>query len=347
MFDIDPDPARAEALPPAVYTDPALLAREQERVFAATWQLVGRAEQLADVGSYVTAELGGEPVLIVRDADRLRGWFNVCPHRAGPLARGCGKRKTIQCGYHGWTFGLDGRLLHAPESEGCDLSSIALAPIEVAVWGPLVFAAIAPAMPFDAYLGGVPAPSASLRWVMRRDFPVDANWKVYVDNYLEGYHIPVVHPELHKELDYDRYRTVTDRWWSRQFAPLRPLPPDPTKRAYRPEREDEEAEYYWAFPNLMLNIYQGMLQTNVVVPLSADRTNVVFEWYAAEPPADAATDEKWQRLVEMSVLLQDQDAAICATVQRNLRSRGARRGRYAPKRENGVHHFHRLLAELL
>jgi len=350
MFEIDPDPTRAEALPPAVYTDPGVLARERDAVFAATWQLVARAEQLAAVGDYVTGEVAGEPILIVRAEQGLRGWLNVCPHRAGPLARGCGRRKTIQCGYHGWTYGLDGRLLHAPESDGCDLSAIALAPVEVAAWGPLVFAAIAPATPFDAYLAGVPAPPASLRWVMRRDFPVAANWKVYVDNYLEGYHIPIVHPELFKELDYERYRTVTDRWWSRQFAPLRPLPPrgdDASKRAYRPERDDEEAEYYWAFPNLMLNIYQGMLQTNVVVPLSADRTVVVFDWFAADLPADATTDEKWTRLVAMSELLQDQDAAICATVQRNLGSRGARRGRYAPRRENGVHHFHRLLAERL
>jgi choline monooxygenase len=345
-FDIDPDVARAGALPPELYTDPAVLRREGERVFARTWQLVARAEALAEIGAYAAVQLGGEPVVIVRGDDGLRGYFNVCPHRAGPLARGCGKRRTIQCGYHGWTFGLDGALLHAPEIDPADVADVRLAPIAVAAWGPLVFAAIEPLVPLAEQLAGIAAPS-EVRFVMRRDYELDCNWKVYVDNYLEGYHIPVVHPELHKELDYDRYRTVTDRWWSRQFAPLRPLPADSRARRYRPAHEGEEAEYYWAFPNLMLNIYQGQLQTNVVVPLGVERTRVEFEWFAAAPPADPHTDPTWQNLVGMSDLLQVQDTAICETVQRNLRSRGARRGRYAARRENGVHHFHALLAELL
>jgi choline monooxygenase len=344
IFEIDADLARAEALPPAAYTDPSLLALERERIFARTWRLAARADQLAEVGAYVATELAGEPVLLVRTDAGVRGWFNVCPHRGGPLARGCGKRKTIQCGYHGWTYGLDGKLLHAPEMAGADTTGIALAPVEVATWGPLVFAAIDPAMSFAEYLAGIPAPPAGLAFVMRREFPVAANWKVYVDNYLEGYHIPVVHPELHKELDYDQYRTVTDRWWSRQYAPLRPLPAGGgDQRAYRPERDDEQAEYYWVFPDLMLNIYQGQLQTNVVVPLGVDRTVVVFDWYAAEP----MEPDKWERLVGFSELVQEQDAAICAAVHKNYGSRGARRGRYSPRRENGVHHFHRLVAELL
>ena len=343
-FEIDPDLARAEALPPAAYTDPALLARERERIFARTWRLAARADQLAEVGAYVACELAGEPVLLVRTDAGVRGWFNVCPHRGGPLARGCGVRKTIQCGYHGWTYGLDGRLLHAPEMTGGDVSGIALAPVEVATWGPLVFAAIDPVMSFDEYLAGVPAPAADLAFVMRKEYPVAANWKIYVDNYLEGYHIPVVHPELHKELDYDRYRTITAGWWSRQEAPLRPVPAGGgAGRAYVPAPGNDDAAYYWAFPDLMLNLYQGQLQTNVVVPLAVDRTVVVFDWYAAAP----MPPETWDRLVGFSEHVQAQDAAICETVHRNMGSRGARRGRYSPRRENGVHHFHRLVAALL
>src|SRR5688500_15224888 len=140
---IDPDIARAESLPPPYYTDPEVLVRERRSVFARTWQLVARADQVAENGAYVTAELGGESVLIVRSPDGLRGYHNVCPHRAGPLAQGSGRRQTIQCGYHGWTFRLDGSLLRAPEMDGCDLAGMALAPIAVQAWGPLVFAAVA------------------------------------------------------------------------------------------------------------------------------------------------------------------------------------------------------------
>ncbi len=284
--------------------------------------------------------------MIVRSADGLRGYHNVCPHRAGPLARGCGKRKTIQCGYHGWTFTLDGKLLHAPESEGAELDDVRLAPIEVGTWGPLVFAAFAPTMTLAELMAGITVPPP-MTWVMRRDYELDCNWKVYVDNYLEGYHIPIVHPELYDELDYPRYRTVLARWSSRQHTPLKALPADPSTRNYRPTSDDDEAEYYWVFPGLMLNIYQGQFQSNCVTPLGVGRTRVTFDWFATQPPRDPATDETWKRLVEFSDLLQVQDTAICEAVQRNLATRGAVRGRYIPKRENGVHHFHRLVAELI
>lgn len=351
-FEIDADLARARSLPPEWYTASEALERERRDVFARSWQLATRAELVAEVGGYVATEVAGEPVLVARAAEGpggLRAWSNVCPHRAGPLARGSGKRRTIQCGYHGWTFDLEGRLVRAPEAEELDLADVTLRPLAVEAWGPLVFVALDPVASLSETFADVTEPAANLRWVMARDYPVDAGWKVYVDNYLEGYHIPVVHPELHRELDYAAYRTVVSRWTSRQYAPMRPVAPreGASERVYAPEFEGEEAEYYWAFPNLMLNLYKGMLQTNVVLPLAPERCVVRFEWYAADPPRDPATDPKWTRLVEMSDLLQAQDADICAAVQRNLASRGARRGFYVPVREAGVHHFHRLLAEVL
>ncbi|MCB9575315.1 MAG: hypothetical protein H6709_24835, partial [Kofleriaceae bacterium] len=254
--------------------------------------------------------------------------------------------------YHGWTFDLDGRLRRAPgaDADAATLADVALAPVEVAAWGPLVFAAIAPRLTLDDQLAGITPPAASLRWVMRRDYELACNWKVYVDNYLEGYHIPIVHPELHEELDPDGYRTEVARWSSRQHAPLRATDGDGSDgRRYRPDDQPDgaDAEYHWVFPNLMLNAYQGQLQTNVVVPLAPDRTRVTFEWFAEVAPAEPLVDERWRRLVDFSDLLQVQDTTICEQVHRNLGSRGARRGRYVPRHEAGVHHFHRLLAELL
>ena len=210
-----------------------------------------------------------------------------------------------------------------------------------------------PAPPLDDMLETIPGRVAhfgceSMRYVMRKEYELACNWKVYVDNYLEGYHIPVVHPSLHKEIDYDSYRVEPNRYSSIQHAPLRPVQGQAADRKYDPAAaEVPEAVYGWLFPNVMLNVYMGQMQTNVVVPLAHDRTSVVFEWFASKPPADPSTDPAWSRLVEFSDEIQAEDVNICETVQRNLRSRVYDRGRYSAKRENGVHHFHSLLHEFL
>jgi len=181
---------------------------------------------------------------------------------------------------------------------------------------------------------------------MRKEYELACNWKVYVDNYLEGYHVPVVHPGLHKELDYDAYRVETFRYYSRQYAPLRPRRPG-DERQYTAASPHDEPQYYWLFPNVMLNVYLGQMQTNVVLPLDHQRTRVVFEWFAREPPRDPGADPAWSRMVAFSDEIQAEDIEICEIVQRNLRSRVYDRGRYSPARENGVHHFHALLHEFL
>jgi choline monooxygenase len=356
VFPFDPDIRRAETIPARLYTDPVYLALEEERVFARTWQLVGRAEQVAETGQFFTAAIGREAIVVLRDGDVLRGFHNVCLHRAGPVAHGCGRRQTLQCRYHGWTYRLDGGLLRAPEmeeAEGFRAADFRLQPVQVAHWGPLVFACLDPkAPPLAHFLDGIPERAErfraeTMRYVMRKRWEVACNWKVYVDNYLEGYHLPVVHPGLHRELDYDQYRVEPHRYWSLQHAPLRAASAHAPDRKYVATEADADAQYYWLFPNVMLNVYQGQMQTNVVLPLGHDRCAVTFEWFANDPPADAATDPTWTRLVAFSDEIQDEDIEICETVQRNLRSRVYDRGRYSPTRENGVHHFHGLLHEFL
>ena len=183
---------------------------------------------------------------------------------------------------------------------------------------------------------------------MRKEWEIACNWKIYVDNYLEGYHVPVVHPGLHKELDYDNYVVEPRRYFSIQHAPLRPVESTTAARRYDPsETSVPEAVYAWLFPNMMLNVYLGQMQTNVVLPLGHDRCKVVFEWYAENPPQDASRDESRTKLLAFSDEIQDEDVEICEIVQRNLRSRVYDRGRYSAKRENGVHHFHSLLHEFL
>ena len=357
VFPFDPNIERAATIPARLYNDPVYLELERERIFAHTWQLVGRLDQVKEHGEFFTAAVGNDAIVVLRDGDALRGFYNVCLHRAGPVAQGCGKRNTLQCRYHGWTYGLDGALLRAPEMQGVerfDPAEMHLVSIRIATWGPLVFANLdGKAPPLLEVLEDVPRRVApfrceSMTYVMRKEWDIACNWKVYVDNYLEGYHLPMVHPGLHKELDYDNYKVEPHRYFSIQHAPLRAVHGGNPNRKYDPAKTDVgEAVYVWLFPNMMLNVYMGQMQTNVVIPVGHDRCKVVFEWYSATPPADPAGDAAWATLLAFSDEIQDEDIEICEIVQRNLRSRIYDRGRYSAARENGVHHFHSLLHEFL
>ena len=345
---VDVNIARAWTLPAGVYTDPIVLPREQEKIFARTWQPVGRTEQVQNPGDYFTASVAGEPLLVVRgNGGELRAFYNVCRHRAGPPAEGCGTRKVFRCGYHGWTYGLDGGLISAPEFEGVEdfrPETFGLLPVRAEEWLGLVFVNLdenAPALA-DA-LDDLPRQAARtglerMKLVERREYVVLCNWKVYVDNFLEGYHLPSVHPSLNRELDYNSYSTETHASYSRQWSPIRPAQ-GAGERRYERAGGDTVADYFWIFPNWMLNCYPDNVSLNIVLPLGHDRTIVVFEWYF--PPETLATDAP-QKTIRFSDEIQLEDGAICEKVQRNLHSRSYTRGRFSVKQERCVHHFHRL-----
>ena len=335
------------------YTDPAVLEQEKRRIFYRTWQMAGRTDRLAEPGSYFTADVLGEPIIVVRDLEgRLRAFSNVCRHRAGPVAEGAGCRKNFQCGYHGWTYTLDGRLIGTPDVDGMeffDRSEFGLVPLRLETWGPFGFVNFeASAPPLTAFLEEASGPEfaesvAGMKLVERRDYTVACNWKVYVDNYLEGYHIPIAHPGLMREIDYANYHTTTRRYSSRQHTPMRGETAAGGERLYS---SGEEAHYLWVFPNLMLNLYPGNLQINLILPITHEKTLTVFEWYAGEADSPAAC-ERLQRSIEFSHQVQQEDIGLCEAVQRGLRSITYERGRYSVRRENGVHHFHSLLHEFL
>ncbi|HEX7312712.1 MAG TPA: SRPBCC family protein [Pyrinomonadaceae bacterium] len=351
-YEFDERIERAWTLPASWYTDARVLEEERRGVFGRTWQLAGRAEQVSEPGRFFTAEVGGEPVVVVRDADgRLRAFSNVCRHRAGPVAAGEGRCGSFRCGYHGWTYGLDGRLLAAREFEGVEgwsREETALPEFATDEWGALVFVNLdARAAPLAETLADLPALAAGRDWgsmqlAARKEWTVECNWKTYVDNYLEGYHIPVVHPALHRELDYARYRTETRRFYSIQHAPLRPT----ASRIPVAEDGGPGALYFWVFPNLMLNVYADNYSTNLILPLGPERTLTVFEWYFQDSDAPE-TRERVARTIELSDEVQVEDMRVCEAVQAGLRSRTYARGRYSVRRENGVHHFHGLLAEFM
>lgn len=352
---IDNDIARAWTLPGELYFDPSVAAQEKERIFSRTWQVVGHHDQVAKAGDYFTTQLVGEPLLIVRGAEgELRAFYNVCRHRAGPPAEGCGSRKLFRCVYHGWTYNLDGSLNHATEADGIEgfrAEDFALAPVRCEEWFHLVFVNLdADARPLRQCLGDLPRqaerfPFESMKLFERRTYDMKCNWKTYVDNYLEGYHLPTVHPGLNRELDFNAYVVEPHASHVRQWSPIRGAQPgDATPRRYQEAREDLTTDYFWAFPNWMLNCYPDNVSLNVVLPLEPERSLAIFEWYL--PGEDLGSDAA-RASVQFSDEIQKEDVAICEAVQKNLHSRSYRRGRYSVKQEKGVHAFHRMYAEAM
>jgi choline monooxygenase len=354
-YSIDVDVAKAVSLPASLYFDPSVFSLENKKIFARTWQVVGHHRQVAAAGDYFTFELLGEPLLLVRGQDgTLRGFYNVCRHRAGPPAEGCGSRKLFRCGYHGWTYDLDGRLLNAPEFEGvADFrpEQFALAPVRVEEWFNLVFVNLDPqAPPLHQALGSLKEQAekfdfTAMRFFERRTYDMKCNWKTYIDNYLEGYHLPSLHPGLNRELDYSSYFAEPHPRYVRQWSPIRGAQPgDATPRRYQEGRADLTTDYFWSFPNWMLNCYPDNISLNIILPLEPERTLAIFEFYVLE---EGVNSQPARDAVAFSHQVQLEDMAICETVQKNLHSRSYERGRYSVKQEKGVHAFHRMYAGVM
>ena len=330
---------RARALDVAFYREPRWAAADAA-ILRGGWQLAGHTGDLTAGGDHIVAEVAGASVLVVRQPDgSLRGFHNVCRHRAGPLALCNGRGATrLRCRYHGWTYGLDGQLRAAPEmseAAGFDIAGIALAPVQVREFQGLVFACLSDAAPpFEALTAGIaeriaPINMGEMRFDRRVVYEVAADWKVYIDNYLEGYHVPHVHPALLPMLDYGEYHTELGEWWSLQHSPVQP-----GNAAYG----DGPMFYYFIWPCTMLNILPGRLQTNRVIADGPGRCRVEFDYYYSPGNAHRAAAD--QALTDN---VQAEDAAICAAVQRNLLSGGYSAGRLSPRREAGVWHFHNRL----
>jgi phenylpropionate dioxygenase-like ring-hydroxylating dioxygenase large terminal subunit len=337
--------ARSETIPSAWYTDPRFHALDAEAVISATWQPIGHVSQVSDAGRHVVGEVAGNPIVVVRDAEGvLRAFYNVCRHRGGPLATKDGCSKVLQCQYHGWTYRLDGSLRGVPKFnyvELFDKRDYGLIPVSVDVWQGLVFVNLdSDPPPLSRALTGVaeriaPLDLTRLRFARRVDYDVACNWKVYVDNYLEGYHIPFVHPELCKLYEFQKYKTETHDRFSVQAAPL-----SEEENPY--SDEGGEALYLFVFPNFMLNILPGRLQTNLVVPMAHDRCRVIF-WYYYDDVDSPEAAARIEADIEYSDRIQQEDIEICGHVQRGLGSRAYDRGRFSVEQEGGVYHFQQLL----
>jgi choline monooxygenase len=357
-FGIDPDITRAQTLPGWAYTDAAVYELARDRVFRRAWHFIADAQAVKVPGAcHPVTLLEGcldEPVLLARDrGDALHCLSNVCTHRGTILCEHAGVEKALVCRYHGRRFDLDGTMRHMPEFEkavGFPSEADNLPRVPFGSWDEaFIFASLAPAMPLEDLLAPM---AARMGWLPLREFRLDAgrsreylvraNWALYVDNYLEGFHIPFVHASLNETIDYGQYGTELFRYSNLQLGIAKPGEPAFELPASSPDHGRSVAAYYWwLFPNLMFNFYPWGLSVNVVRPLAPDRTRVSFLTYVwDERKLDRGAGSGLDRV-------EREDEAVVEAVQRGTRSALYTRGRYSPTREQGVHHFHRLLAEFL
>lgn len=351
MFEIDPDIRKARTLTSDFYTDARYFELSKEKIFVRSWQFLGRADEFDRLKP--TTILPGvldEPVLLVKDGDELRCLSNVCTHRGKILVEEPCNTNLIRCGYHGRRFSLDGKFLSMPEFEGVEnfpSEADDLKQLPFAAWNGFLFASIDPTDSFETFVGDATtqlevSAKTELKLTAVSEYTVDAHWALYCENYLEGFHIPYVHKSLNEVVDYGSYVTEMFRYSSLQTALSQP----PASAGGQTDGERSTfgniaARYLFIFPNLMFNFYPWGVSVNVVRPVSPSKTVVEFLTYVS----DESKLDKGAGADLHGVELEDE--AVVESVQRGIRSRFYTHGRYSPTREQGTHHFHRLIAEFL
>ena len=330
-----------ETLPASAYRDASLWPHERTRIFAPSWQYVGHKSALTEPGAWVADSIAGYPVLAVRGQDGvLRGFHNVCRHRAGPLTQGASGKcdGLLTCQYHGWTYTLDGRLRAARDfgpSPGFDPREFGLFPVRLETWRGLVFVALDAAIPslaewmapLDARLKA--ADWSGLRVAAPRHHHLACNWKAYVENYLEGYHVPLIHPGLDAEIDSDRYTVTMYGRIAIHDAPQRK--PDAVY----------EGLWAWAWPNIGFNVYGSGLMFERMSPLGHDKTRLDYIYLM--PEGEEVSDET----MAMSDAVLAEDLWVVERVQENLNADIYQTGRLSSRHEGGVAAFQAFYREAM
>ncbi|MBL8822750.1 MAG: Rieske 2Fe-2S domain-containing protein [Planctomycetia bacterium] len=345
----------ASTIPSLWYTSPEIYQKEKALLWNNTWIYAGRTDQVTKPGDFLTVQIADEPILVIRGEDGiLRSFINVCRHRAARVVTtSCGHTDRLRCPYHGWTYDLSGQLRGVPEFDGVTgfkREENGLPVVHVDTWGPLVFVHLGkPAIALTDALHPMPEKLQAfnieqLRCVGQKEYILQCNWKVFIDNYLDGgYHVNAIHPSLAGVLDYKNYKTECFKYTSVQSSPLR-APQAGDDQGAAQVRTGQAAAYWWIFPNLMLNAYEGVMDTNVVYPMGPDRCRVVFDFYFHGKDQSPEAIARQTESMKVADLIQAEDVGICEDVQRGLLSQSFDTGRYSVRREQGVHHFHSLLA---
>jgi phenylpropionate dioxygenase-like ring-hydroxylating dioxygenase large terminal subunit len=337
------------------YVDPAVARLEHKTIFRRTWQYTGHTGEVAEPGSFAPARVGDVPVVLVRDRERtLRAFVNVCRHRGSVLCDAAGKRETLQCAYHAWTYGLDGSLLSAPRTgsePGFDGSELGLLPVAVDTWGPFVFVnPDAGAAPLAEHLGELPrivseggVDVESLVFHKRTEGVVEANWKVCVENYLECYHCAVAHPGFSKAIDVapGAYALEEHPTFSSQYGP----PKNGGGGVYDASGEVPRGQFHLIFPGTVVNVMpgRGNLSIGPVVPAGTERTFRFLDYFFAPGAAAEWIDE----VLELDDQVGAEDRVLVERVQEGMRSGVIADGYLLPESERLIAHFERLLVDAL
>lgn len=326
-------------LPPVNYTSPEIHAADAERIFGRTWQLLGPASRLDERGAYVATEIAGRKVFAIRTREGLRAFRNVCRHRgARLLPEGTGRCATIRCPYHQWVWNEDGTLLNVPfwgDDPEFDMAAWRLDEIALEVWRGLLFVAIAPEGPLAAQLGAVQPelegePIERYRWMREERLVFDANWKIYTDNFVEGYHIPGIHPAFHRAIEFDRFETTAHDGMVRMSAPPR-------------EGLFYRGKWLWMWPNWTLSLFSGGMNTSRINPVDHRRTELIYNFYFEDlsPETEAARE----KTIADNLAVVREDFEVCLATQQNYESGGYRPGPLSPRHERGVAYFQEKLRE--
>lgn len=312
---------------------------ERREIFGRDWILVGYEHQVEKPGDYVAEDIAGTPVVVWRaPSGELKAFVNVCPHRAGPIMwDGAGCQANLVCRYHGWAFNPDGSLRSARDFGAALPVLPSLTPIRVAMWRGMVFVSMHADTPeLDVWLGGFPQvcadyPLESYRFHSRSVRSMTTNWKAYADNFLEGYHVPTLHPGLAREVTGTSYRVHVrgDRRWNVHVADQRSV--------------DGlfSGVWAWMWPNFSINLFPGGFAVERWLPRGVDRTDLIFEYFFHPDALDV------DAIVASSEEVADEDALVSEVVQRNLGSGHYVSGWLSPRHENGLVAFHELIREVV
>lgn len=334
MFEVDSDIRKAKTLPSEFYTDERFFEISRERIFVRAWHFLGRADEFESLQpATLLPGFLDEPVLLSRMGEEVICISNVCTHRGKILVEEPCQANLIRCGYHGRRFSMDGKFLSMPEFEGVQnfpTEADDLKRLPFAEWNGFLFASIEPFAALADTVANFPDMDfkyKEVKWASRTEYEVDAHWALYCENYLEGFHIPYVHRSLNEIVDYGTYATETFRYSSVQTG--------------FDDEGNVAAKYLFIFPNLMFNFYPWGVSVNVVRPVTASKSVVEFFTYVADESLIEKSAGADLHGVEM------EDEAVVESVQNGIRSRFYSHGRYSPTREQGTHHFHRLIAEFM
>ncbi|MCR9287807.1 MAG: Rieske 2Fe-2S domain-containing protein [Bacteroidetes bacterium] len=351
-FQIHKNISKASTLPSDFYRDFTHFEASKEKIFASTWQYVADANVVEEQGAvypftFLTGVLD-EPLLLTHDrANQVHCLSNVCTHRGKIIVEKAGKNRLLSCGYHGRCFHLDGQFKSMPQfekTENFPSEADNLTKIHLRKWLGLYFISLEPKLDFEELIrpiqdrvGWMPLNTLEFNEEGTKDYSVNAHWALYCDNYLEGFHVPFVHPALNQALDFGSYDYEIFPYCNLQVGiagegePHFDIPkgsPDYGRKVY--------AYYFWLFPNLMLNFYPWGLSLNYVQPISHNQTIVSFRTYKFK-------NASFQRTANNLENTEIEDEAVVENVQLGIQSRYYKSGRFSPTMEKGVHHFHGLI----